>query len=827
MNPHSPKVMRRWLVGVIICVSLAVLSNYLMTRHKRSENEKTKKAVDILSQDMMSSAKGIEYSDNKNGITRFKIHADRLVETRSGKNYLDGIEAYDFNPARNINNKIRSQKAVYDNERKLADFFGNVQVLLGNGVEITTESLQYDINTNVASTSDILQLHSQSAGGKARGIRFDQTRELVELGSGVDFTFDRKIAEFGKPTGAGSLHATSENAFISGTQNRIVFQGKARIESKNSGTLSGDSIEVELDPDRRHVTSLVAAGFATYQTVKEGEPRILSGDRMLFSIGESGTLEKVSVVGQAVFAFNSTAEEERLSGGRIDITFDAVKDTISQIQGFNGVSFRMKRGMEQTLMSGEQLTAQFVPETKYLTSIHIVKNAKFSMEGAKDSASNELLSDDILIGFRQLNERTAIDKIRAEGSARWLSAPSGNDAAKHPEPIRRLDASLLEMFFSGDGDYLESGSALGKVVLSEIADNRSVQVQKRSMFADSARFRFFQKNGQLKEMSAEGHIQTTYEKRKPDSKNGSTSEKFRTASDKMKAVFTLKDDGSVLESAAQWGNFTYQDADNSAMAGRCDYDAGKEMLLLRESPKISNAMGSTTGDQVEYNQKQKVLLVRGSVLSKMISPKSKGSFFGSSTSSSSSPGIVIADEMQYWTAAARFRYSGKVRSLSENQQLNARMLDIFNDGERVEAQGDVWHRVKKASQSGKSKEPRNASQSSIVIRSDHLRYMKVSNELTYSGNVVASSADVNLSSGKLDAKLDQDGTIQHATAIEKVRIVQEGGRECTSDVADWSLDTDMLEVKGNPAEIYDPIRGRSRAPRLTYLKANDRIASGK
>jgi LPS export ABC transporter protein LptC len=835
MNPHSIKILRRWLIGLIICVCLVVALNMLIRHKAPIHNEKP---IKILSPGMKQTAEGIEYSDNKNGITRFKIHALRLIETREGKSFLEGIKAYDFNPDGSIHNEIHSHKAVFDNERKLADFFGNVQLFLGNGIEIRTETLQYNLNTNAGSSADMLQLYAQSTSGKAHGMRLNKAQESLELGSEVVFTFNPKATQSDNPTETGSMHATSERAYFDGKQNHFVFQGKARIENKNSGSLSGDSIEVILSPDRKHALSLTASGSAAYRTETRGEARILSGRRMLLSIGAKGVLASIHVAGQAAFVLSSPVEEVNLNGGQIDLVFDA-KEKISQIQGNNNVQFRMKRGTEQTLMSGGQFNAQFVPETGILASIHVVNDAKLSTEGAKDSASNELQSNDIRVSFKQSPERIAIEKMRADGSVHWLSRPPANGVAKNQEPVRKLDASLLEMLYSSDGDYLQSGVASGKVVISESNGGQSSPSQTQHILADAARFQFFQKNGQLKNMNAEGHVQTTYEGKKADPQGGSISEKYQTASDKMATTFALKDGRSVIESATQWGHFTYQDAAYSATAGKCDYDAGKEILILKDSPRISDNMSFTTGEQVDYDQKQKTLLVHGNVLSRMSPQKGGGSFFGSSPAASSSPSIIMADEMLYQRDTGRFRYSGKVRAISEKQQLHTRVLEIFNSGERIEAQGDVWNLVK-GTQSEKSPNMQNASQpdkkstgalasaqSPIEIRSEHLKYSRAGNEIAYSGNVTVSSDKGSLSSSSFDANLDQEGTIKHAIARGKVHIVLKGGRESNSDVVNWSLEAGKYEIEGNPAEVFDPARGRSRAPRLTYFEANDRILLGK
>jgi lipopolysaccharide export system protein LptA len=696
---------------------------------------------------------------------------------------------------------------------------------LGKGIELRTNSLHYDLSTNVGTTRDSLQFYSRGANGTARGARFDQKQELLDLSSEVDLILVPRSAKPGSPMETKKFHATSEQAYCAEMMHRIIFQGNARIES-NSELISGDRVEVVLNADRTHATSLISTGNATYQSKDADETRALSGDRMVFGIAASGALEKISVSGQAVFSSLSASEEEELRGGEIDLEFDADKGSITQIQGRTGVLFRLRRGTDQTQISGEQLNAKFMAETKNLEGIHVRGRAKFLSEGAGNSARNELRADEIRMTFRDREGRAVSEKLRAEGSAQWISAPVSYQTAAHREPARTLEASFLEMVYSSEGDFLESGSASGNVVISEGSNDQPTRPQVRRLIADSAQFHFFPKSNQMKDMNAEGHVQTT-SARKPGPGESSSVEEFRTASEKMQAIFALQNGDSVVDSAAQWGNFSYKDASRFATAGRCDYDSGKEILILKESPQISDEMGRTTGNLVEYDRKRKVLSVHGGVRSILSAKKGEGSFFGST---SSSPGVVTADEMQYWTEGDHARYTGKAQLLSENQQLRAQVLEIYGGGDRVEAQGEVRHvvpgkeRSKPASQTNKPKETRNSANGPVTIQSSNLKYLKEDNELFYSGNVSLHSTDLSLTSGTLDAILDKEGKqVERATAREKVLIHQEGGRECKGGKADWYLDPGKYVVIGEPAEVYDPGRGRSFARRLTSFTADDRI----
>jgi LPS export ABC transporter protein LptC len=827
MQVHSVKNMRRFFIGVIILILIALLFNYLQTRRKRIRA--VNPAPQILSSEMKSSAEGIEHSVYRNGVVRFKISARQLQESLEGKKLLQGIKAHDFNPDGSIRNEIRSRNAEYDTDRKIADFSGDVHLFIGKQIELRTDSLHYDLNAELGTTPDLVRFYSDQVHGTARGLRFDQNRKTMALNSAVDLTLTQNVKRGDHGTKVENLHATSERAYFSEMTDRILFQGKARMESE-SQTLLSESIEAVLDSDHNRLKSVTAVGNAVYEEKASSGEQSLGGDRIVFEISSEGVLQKIKVSGQAWYSSLSSSDERKLRGGEIDMELDD-NQLPSQVQSRTGVSFTMKRETEQIVISGEQLDARFTAGTKYLESIQVRDHARMSTAGNANSEESDLQADDIRMSLHEVNGRSTPQKIRAEGSARYISRPARKNGMR-PEPARSLSAALLELFQSGEKDYFESGSASGKVIISEDSNDRTNRAQVKRLLADKARFHFYPDNNQIKDLNAEGHVQIDYEKKDASGKSPDI-EKFRTASDQMSAAFTLDAGHSVPESVAQWGNFTYSDGTRSASSGRCDYDAGKEVLLLTQSPKISDDTKSTTGKLIDYDRKSKLLSVHDQVVSLLSSQSGTGSFFG--TSSSSSPGVVKADEMLYWTDTGRAQYTGKVHMVSENQHLQADTLNISSGLEQVGAQGSVLHRILKdfsnadASKQSKPKQVQATADAPTTIQSSTMQYLKKDNLLRYSGKVTLHSKDMDLSSDNLDAILDPDGKPKHLTARNNV-AVNIGDSKGKGDVADYYTEPEkyieLTGKPGKPAEFYEPGRGRSFAHRLKYFDADGRILLG-
>ena len=335
-------------------------------------------------------------------------------------------------------------------------------------------------------------------------------------------------------------------------------------------------------------------------------------------------------------------------------------------------------------------------------------------------------------------------------------------------------------------------------------------------------------------MAAEGDVRIVYEG-EPTTDSSGEPVKFQTASDSMKAVFAPDADGIALASASQLGNFRYEDETMSATSGKCDYDAQDKIMALSDSPKIFFEAGYATGHDAVVDLQQRTIQVRHNVRSALSGINEPG-LLGESSAGSRT--IIVADNMQYWTEDSHIRYTGNVQLLSEEQQLQAENLEILNRGERVEASGKIRHRIYRGrsfmgdrgnienSTVPLSKDDENFTRLPINIESTNFKYLKDNKTFTYSGNTSLISSDLKLTSGTLEAVLNESGDeIEWALARNEV-VVFKGKWECKGDNAHYFRVPERIEIVGEPAECIDPEGIKPSAPRLTYYVADDRILLG-
>jgi lipopolysaccharide export system protein LptA len=394
------------------------------------------------------------------------------------------------------------------------------------------------------------------------------------------------------------------------------------------------------------------------------------------------------------------------------------------------------------------------------------------------------------------------------------------------------------MLYSEKGDALRSGTAQGGVTLTSSPKPGAKMAEMRRLQCDRVDFGFFPTNNRLQSMAGRGNVQVRYGKA---ATAGLPAEEFQTSSASIRAQFREADGGA--EAVTQSGGFTYQDGTRSAMSGSCDFADATQKLLLTDHPSISDPDSSTSGDQIEFDRQNKILMVHRNVRSIMKASSSRPQGFLTSAADSSSPAIVTSDEMQYWTDQIRALYSGNVFLRSTDSQLHAQSLLIMDRGEKVEAKGDVRHYIQKFAtaspkappsqvQNKDSRAPGTANSGDPVeIRSGQLQYAKAGNSIHYDGGVLLDSTSSKLKANSLDVFLDADGKkVDRAKARGQVVITQPM-RELRGTEADYDLTAGVVVVIGTPyAEFFDFSKKekptRSTAARLTFYITDDRIEAG-
>ena len=790
MRIPSVKIIRRILIGVICVVAMAALINYLAVMLRRPRDGGNRPPM--ISTEFRSAAEGVEIFAREGSELRFTVRARRLRETIEDRNYLDGIEASDFNKDGSVRNSIYSDRAVYDPGRKILDFDGDVRIFLDDGTELRAKALYYDLNTEIGDIPGKMEFISSNVLGRASDVRFLRNENRLELGGEVVFSLNRDNIDGSADTFEGDIRASAERGTCLLAENRIIFSGDVRIESPGMGALSADAVDIKLNNGRSKINYMMASGKAAYEMRSYTGTGFISGGRMFFTAGETGALEKALIMEQAYLLMKSADGERTLRAGEIEMVMDSATGAISEIRGIIGADFLDRRGMEETRASGEEIYAALADAGRRIRNVRVSGRSRLALAGT-GNASNELRAETIEARFQTEGEN--IEVLTADGGVRWAFDPSGATAAQ------TLLASKLQINY--DGNYPESGEASGAVAFEEAV---SAPRMTRRLKAERMWFVFFPGAGQIKSLTANDDVSVVYERAASSAEN-SGMEHYETYSDSLEVFFTLVNGNGALWKAEQRGNFRFVSDGRSASANNGEYDANSEKLVLTGFPEIIDGGGRISGSRIEYDTAADELLTIGQVRAILDARQSKGSLF--QTGGGALPVVVTAEELRYRTAEAGFRFSGGVLAMTESQQMSAREITIDGNG-NMDAKDGVRHRIYDAA-------------ADAIIESGSMEYLRDEGLIRYSVKVEMKSKELMFSSDVLTATLDDEMKDIRRVMAEGNVLVRHNGRVCSGDAAEWIPVSSSYVITGNPAICDDAARGRSMARRLTYSQDNDRI----
>jgi LPS export ABC transporter protein LptC len=817
------RILRTILIVLVVVVSAAVTLNYLQSRRRR--RELAKPAAQILTPDLLRSSETLEYNEWERGILKFRVRAKKLLETKQGKKLLQGIEANDFNPDASVHNTITSQQGVYDIDRKQMLFTGDVRLYLERKVEVHMESLSYDIGSQSGTSDDRMQFFSPRVNGTGKGVRYDNAKRGLELLQDLAFVVQRPARN---PDGSGrneEYRLTAQRGVYSEQENLIRLLEAARVASA-TGILAGDRIDASFTPDKRHLTSLSSQGNAVYESADQGEVRTIRGDQLDFVIGkESQVLESIHSLGQAGFALQSPNGNQSLSSDEFLLTLDPVRGLPLMIQSQRKVHFEFARQAQRSEVGGEWLEAVFVPGGNTLEKMLVREHATMKIaNGGK--APDELQGESIRISFQNLDGRNTPKELQAEDSVQWKSP--GQNAS---ELGRSLTASALTMRYDKTGDALESGKASGGVILTALPKPGAPNTQLRKLECERTDFAFYPANNRLRMLTGEGSVKVFYGG--PQGAAKGQADEFQTSSSSIRASFR-EADGSV-DAITQTGGFAYRDSTKTANSGSCEFSAATDTLVLRDHPSINESDYSFAGETIEYDRQSQLLSIRKNVRAILRPSADNATGFMTASSDASSPIVITSDEMDYWKEQDKSHYRGNVFLLSAESQLQAQSLTIQNKGERIEADGDVRHRLSKFGNAGQGKPakatPRNTARLDdkvmagvpVLIRSGQLRYSSAENIIHYERYVSLDSADIKMWADTMDVFLDADGKKVERTKSKGNLKITQPGREIRGQEGDYIPADGKFIVVGNPARLTDKAKGDSSARQLTFYTADDRI----
>ena len=746
---------------------------------------------------------GFRLSKSDQGRTVFTVEALRAREQRdTGKSLLEEVEIITFGTPGNRHDRIFSKLCEYDAKTGRVYSEGEVEIELASlpgelpatasglgavpassvaggevpRIHVRTSGLTFDENTGVASTDRLVRFRFARGTGQARGAVYDSHQRTLRLTSAVQIVVQDP-----------GTSQPSEDTPPEDTPPPVEIQAEELVYLQRQS-------QIRLRQPRMH------------QMLAGGGSRDLLAEEALLRLDEQNHVQVAEFVGQVQIhesvpgAKPAEGRESRMTARRLDLLFN---DRQLVEEAYANETVRLE-------IATSRSRAQF-------------QAARLEMFFAGPQGT--------------------LSQVDWKGGVRIVFTPTAGGA-----PIRVLTSEAVEMLLKPGRHELDVARTMAPGRLELLPPEGPVPSQRgqpgrRVLTADRFWMQFGEQS-QLRVLRAEPRARLESEVAAPapgprNQTGGSAPPRSApalriTTSDLLVAHFTHA--SQQLDRLEQRGNFHYIEGERQATAERAVYQAAKRVIALTgrpgRNPEIWDRRSRTSARRITLAEDGSQGTAEQQVRTTYLPQQDPGPAVAGPLSGSD-PVRVIAERMVSQPKRGVTRYEGgpgrgRVRLWQKGEVIEARTLVLEREPRRLTAAGEVVTLFPEAG----AESPQQA-RSPIRIRAEHLVYTDQDRRAHYRGEVHLRHGDSLLKAATLDGYLlpasdVQPGRsrLQRAVARGEVEILDLSSgheRSAAAEVAEYSASDEKVLLHGGQPYLYDPQRGYTRGPELTYYIRNDRI----
>jgi len=303
----------------------------------------------VLSGKVVSIIEGYKFtqSDPKTGREKLRMLAAKDVAYEDGRHELEKVDLTAFDIERGKSLRVVSDRGGYLRDQSQITFSGNVRVRSSDGLEVTTESITYEQQSEIAHTEVPVQFRHEEISGSSVGaalrakdhvltlpqsasvviansdpnkkdaqpveIRGDRA-EYVEKDGTVKFESNVNVTQ-GERQGRADLATGFVNPQTKKIE-RIEMRGNSRLESREKGKAS-EAQSRDMDfffDEQRRLKNSAAYGDARVRSLEPDSPREITAERIDISYkpNEKGSvMQLINAQGRAVMRLEAVLGSAR------------------------------------------------------------------------------------------------------------------------------------------------------------------------------------------------------------------------------------------------------------------------------------------------------------------------------------------------------------------------------------------------------------------------------------------------------------------------------------------------------------------------------------
>lgn len=680
LRARAPLVVRAGALIILATALIFVAVSYY--RHRNIKPFVLISGPPELSKEIKGIVDGYEQRLMKDGRLYLWLRAARDITFTDDHHELEQVNLAVYPPVGEKPDQITANKAIYDPKTSVITFVGNVKVETKDAMKVSTETIAYDQNSEIAQTEAPISFDRENVSGHSTGAVVESKTKKLELKRDVEITVAPAALKDAKQPKAATSRSKpvtirSAQALFEQESMKMTFSGGVTAE-QDRDLMSGETLYATLN-EQKHLQKLEVRTNSYLRTMTEGRSAEVNSVDMDFFLDKDQRLERAVAM--------------RNAGGR---TLDADSDL--QLAGANLIEVLFQAQGDRSLLKQMRTEGRSV----------INLSAPKSKASDPRAANKRLTADAVKLNWRVTGRD--LEKAEAVGNAELFVDPVVKNAAAD---TKTLTAPRI------DCDFLETGNNLRTAVATGGAKAVIQPVQKvedrgtRTLTSQKMTGVFVPSTQDLERMDAQ-----TDAKFNENDRNGVATNISYTAADNT--VRLRGGEPTVWDSRAR----TKGDELDSDLTNKVSYSRGKTATTYYSQEQTNGATPFSkvkspvyvVGDRGEFHSESGVAIytgnarawqddnfVRADKLTIYVNDKRmdgnghvQSQIYNARRrvegASSTVPVFATGDSMTYSDVARTLHYQGNVDIRQGTDRLTSEVADVYLQKESSEVEKTIAQR---------------------------------------------------------------------------------------------------------------------------------------
>jgi LPS export ABC transporter protein LptC/lipopolysaccharide transport protein LptA len=326
LRARAPLVARAAALFILAAAIIFVAISYYRLRNNKPFRLRSE--APELSKEITGIIEGYEQRVMKDNRLHLHLKATRDITFSDGHHELEQVDLSVYPAEGDKPDQVTANKAIYDPKSSVITFLGNVNLQTKDALKVSTESIAFDQNSEVAQTDAAVSFSRENVSGRSNGAVVESKNKKLELKKDVEVTVAPQATAVGnakttaraRPVTIRSAYALFEQASM-----KLSFSGGVTAE-QDRDVMSGDNLYATLT-DQKRLQKIEMRGNSYLRSMLEGRSAEVRAADIDFVMDQDQRLERAVAMRDAAGRTLDTDSELQLSGANlIEVLFQAQGD---------------------------------------------------------------------------------------------------------------------------------------------------------------------------------------------------------------------------------------------------------------------------------------------------------------------------------------------------------------------------------------------------------------------------------------------------------------------------------------------------------------------